>query len=179
MILIVDMNCEKDSLGLYEFVLPIASIVRDFADCEIKHYTEVKEIEKYEKIILSGVPLKDNRFVEEKRRFEWIKTCESPILGICAGMQIIAITFGASLIKCQEIGMTRIRTLKDNPLFSGEFKAYELHNYAVKPSKEFEVLAKSRECVQAIKHRGKEVYCVLFHPEVRNREIIRRFCSTR
>ncbi len=177
MMLIVDMNREKNSLGLHEFVIPIASIVREFSDYEIKHYTEVSGTKKYERVILSGVPLKDNRFAEDPQKFEWIKTCEIPVLGICAGMQVIAIIFGSSLIKCQEIGMTDIRTLRDNPLFSGEFRAYELHNYSVEPSCEFEVLAKSEKCVQGIKHRKKEIYGVLFHPEVRNREIIRKFCS--
>jgi GMP synthase-like glutamine amidotransferase len=29
--------------------------------------------------------------------------------------------------------------------------------------------------VQAIKHKQKDIFGVLFHPEVRNREIIERF----
>lgn len=177
MILVVDMNSE--SLAFHEFVLPIVSVVRKFADYEIKHYDEIRaeDLGKYERIILSGVPLKDNRFVEEREKFEWLRVCELPVLGICAGMQIIAITFGSSLVRCQEIGMIRVRTVRENPLFSGEFQAYGLHKYAVNPSKEFEVLAVSSKCVQAVKHKKKGIYGVLFHPEVRNREIIERFCS--
>ena len=56
-----------------------------------------------------------------------------------------------------------------------EFEAYELHNYSVKPSKDFEILAKSKKCVQAIKHKSKPIYGILFHPEVRNKWIIKRF----
>jgi GMP synthase (glutamine-hydrolysing) len=71
--------------------------------------------------------------------------------------------------------MAEISTLKENPLFQGNFKAYTLHNFSVKPCQTFETLAKSTKCIQAIKHKQKNIYGVLFHPEVRNQEIIQRF----
>ncbi len=71
--------------------------------------------------------------------------------------------------------MTEISTLKENPLFQGDFKAYTLHNYSVEPSQTFETLAESTKCIQAIKHKQKNIYGVLFHPEVRNQEILKRF----
>jgi len=37
------------------------------------------------------------------------------------------------------------------------------------------VLAESAKCVHAIKHKLKDVYGVLFHPEVRNKEVVERF----
>jgi GMP synthase-like glutamine amidotransferase len=60
-------------------------------------------------------------------------------------------------------------------LFASRFKAYELHNYSAESSPDFDVLAESKKCVQAIKHKKKAVYGVLFHPEVRNKEILERF----
>ena len=77
--------------------------------------------------------------------------------------------------KCREIGMTEITTSKANLLFSSKFKAYSLHNYALVPSADFEVLAESTNCVQAIKHKQKDIYGVLFHPEVRNKGVLQRF----
>ena len=71
--------------------------------------------------------------------------------------------------------MTEIATLKDNPLFQGAFKAYALHNYSVERSQTFEALAESAKCIQAIKHKQKNIYGVLFHPEVRNQEILKCF----
>ncbi|HII85303.1 TPA: hypothetical protein HA273_01700 [Candidatus Bathyarchaeota archaeon] len=53
-----------------------------------------------------------------------------------------------------------------------------MHNYSLESPKDFEVLATSEKCVQAIKHKSKNIYGVLFHPEVRNQEIIRRFVQT-
>ena len=77
--------------------------------------------------------------------------------------------------KCREIGMTEIAASKANLLFSSSFRAYALHNYALAPSAEFEVLAESANCVQVIKHKHKDIYGVLFHPEVRNKEVVQRF----
>ena len=177
MILIVDMNFRRDSLGLYEFVLPIAYAVGDSNEYEVKHYLELApdDVKKSSCLILSGTPLKDHATLGEPEKFGWLKTCETPVLGICAGMQTIALVFGAELENCLSLGMTKINTTAPNPLFSSAFQAYTLHNYSLKSSGDFEVLAESEKCVQAIKHKSKEIYGVLFHPEVRNPEIIQRF----
>jgi len=179
MILVVDMNFKRDSLGFYEFVLPIVSVVKDLESYSVKHYSDLspEKIAEFDGVILSGTPLKDNTTLNQLERFEWIKTCQKPILGICAGMQTLASAFGSRLMKCLGIGMTEIVTLKENPLFSSAFKAYALHNFSVAPSIEFEALARSAQCVQAVKHLQRNIYGVLFHPEARNQEILRRFVT--
>ena len=98
-----------------------------------------------------------------------------PVLGVCAGMQAIGVAHGLSLKRYVEIGMTPVTTLQQNPLFSGSFSAYSLHNFCVEPTAEFEVLAESSQCMQAMKHLQKEVYGMLFHPEVRNAAMVERF----
>ncbi len=177
MILIVDMNHRKNSLAFSEFVLPIVSVAETVDVCTTKHYTEVvpADTRKYNKIILSGAALKDCAYMEDIHKFAWLKKTGAHVLGICAGMQVIGAVFGSYPRKCSEISMTEIETVKNNPLFSGRFSAYELHNWAADVPLDFCVLAKSKRCVQAIKHRKKEIYGVLFHPEVRNREIIKQF----
>ncbi len=180
MILIVDMNFRKDSLALFEFVLPISIAIGNLDECSVKHYSELtlEDIQKNKGVILSGTPLKDHAKLNEPEKFNWLKDCITPVLGICAGMQTIAVAFGAELEKCLSVGMTRIETVGSNPLFSSIFQAYTLHNYSLKSSKDFEILARSEECVQAIKHRHKDIFGLLFHPEVRNQEIIQRFVQT-
>lgn len=177
MILVVDMNSKKNFFGFSEFVLPIVSIAEELEKCDVKHYFEVNEknLNSYDKIILSGSALKNTVTLDQTARFTWIKDCGKPVLGICAGMQTIGLVFGGRLEKCREIGMTEMTTSKANLLFSSTFKAYALHNYALTPSAEFEVLAESAKCVQAIKHKQKNIYGVLFHPEVRNKEVVQRF----
>jgi len=179
MMLIVDMNFRKESLGIYEFVYPIASIVKNFEKYTILHHSELchEELDKYSRVIISGNALRNEQVANKLEFFSWIRKCEKPVLGICAGMQTIGLVFGSSLRRCTEIGMRRIETVKENRLFSASFNAYELHSYAIRPSGQFDVLAKSKRCVQAVKHKKKDIYGVLFHPEVRNKEIIERFIA--
>jgi len=176
-ILVVDMNHERDSLGFYEFVLPIVSIVKSHEEYMIQHYRELEGgvVARADKIILSGTPLKDKEYLEHIQEFGWLREYEKPVLGICSGMQVLGLVFGGELKECPEIGMTKIFTTNENPLFEGGFETYELHNFSVVSPPEFEVLAESKRCVQAIKHRKKNIYGVLFHPEVRNREIVEKF----
>jgi len=179
MILVVDMNGKQDSLGYYEFVMPILVIAQELDECLVKHYSEVssKDLADCNKIILSGTALKDNITLNDPEKFNWLKSVDKPVLGICAGMQTIGVVFGLLLTMCLEVGMTPMTTLSENPLFSATFKAYSLHNYSVESSEDFEVLAESPRCLQAIKHKQKPIYGVLFHPEVRNAEILKRFIT--
>jgi GMP synthase (glutamine-hydrolysing) len=87
-------------------------------------------------------------------------------------MQVLALQFGAKLVEDKQIGMINVKTFKQNPLFSGDFQAYNLHQNNVDKLDEFNIIAEPR---QAIKHKKKEFYGVLFHPEVRNSKIIDRF----
>jgi len=177
MILVVDMNSKENPFGFYEFVSPIVSIAEKLEKCTVKHYLEIdkKSLGSCDKIILSGSALKDTATFGQKARFMWLKDCSKPILGICAGMQTIGLVFGGHIEECCEIGMTEITSSTENILFSSTFKVYAMHNYALVPSAEFEVLAESAICVHAMKHKHKDVYGVLFHPEVRNREVVERF----
>ena len=177
MILIVDMNWKKDSLAFNEFILPIVSVVQPLEECKIRHFLEIEhaELNDYSKIVLSGTALKDHATLKQVGKFNWIKEFGKPILGICAGMQTIGLLFEEPLTPCLQIGMTEVSTLKDNPLFQGTFKVYTLHNCSVQPSQNFEALAESTKCTQAIKHKQKKIYGVLFHPEVRNQEILKHF----
>lgn len=177
MILVVDMNSRRNPFGFSEFVLPILSIALELEECVVRHYLEINEedLNDYHKIILSGSALKNRVTLDQTARFRWLKNFGKPVLGICAGMQTAGLVFGGRLIRCRKIGMTKIATLKANLLFSSKVKVYALHNYALVPSAEFEVLANSPKCVYAIKHKQKNIFGVLFHPEVRNKEIIDRF----
>jgi anthranilate/para-aminobenzoate synthase component II len=131
MILIVDLNWKKDSLGFCEFLLPIAAVVEKLDNYIVKHYLDLtdKDLSGCVKIILSGTALKDIATLSQPEKFRWLKETQKPILGICAGMETIGMVFGAHLVKCLEIGMTPITTLKENILVSGDFKAYSLHSY--------------------------------------------------
>ena len=179
MILIVDMNYKKDSLGFDEFVLPLVTVAEKLDNCVVKHFSEItsEELGSCNKAMLSGTSLQDHETLRQVEKFSWVTTWGKPILGICAGMQTIGLVFGLQLFECVEIGMTHVKTLRNNPLFVSEFDVYELHNYSVSASDDFEVLAESGICTQAIKRKNSAVYGVLFHPEVRNQDILERFIT--
>ncbi|MBS3115139.1 hypothetical protein J4482_00760 [Candidatus Woesearchaeota archaeon] len=101
MILIIDLCYEKDSLSNLEFVQPIRRIVESaHKNTKVLHFTELdsETIGHSEKIILCGTALKDNEFVCHRDEFEFLKDYKKPVLGICAGMQMIGLVFGANII---------------------------------------------------------------------------------
>ena len=169
MILIIS-TCQ-DKLSEEEFVKPIANIVKDY---EIKHYKDVGYVDNYDKIIICGTALEDNEFLNYLNKFNWLKNTDKEVLGICSGMQIIALMFGANLIKQKEIGMTRIKYKKNNRLFSKDIEVYELHNNGLENLDSFDILAETTT-IQSIKHKEKPFYGIMFHPEVRNEEIVKNF----
>ncbi len=118
---------------------------------------------------------------------EYLDCFEGPILGICVGLQLIAVHFGgkAGPSEIPEYGLSRLKVTEENDLFRGlpkEFLAWESHNDEVKDAPGFSVLAMSENCrIQAVKHADRPIYGVQFHPEVNDtehgEEILRNFVN--
>jgi GMP synthase-like glutamine amidotransferase len=180
MILIV--NICKEKLHYYEFVQPVCGILDGHKiNYFVKDYKAVNrgDLDKCEKVIICGTSLYDNEFAMDLKYFKWITHISKPLLGICGGMQIIGMVFGGKLKKKTEIGYYP-EYFKNNFLgASGKKEVYHLHNNRLEFNKleDFEIYCKSEKVVQAVKHRNKEIYGVLFHPEVRNKDLIIKFCS--
>jgi GMP synthase (glutamine-hydrolysing) len=175
MILIIKTNKEK--LHDYEFVKPIEDILKDNKkEFFTKHYGEVKEedLKKVGKVIICGTSLKDNNYNKDLKKFDWIKEFDGSLLGICAGMQIVGGVFGCKIKKGGEIGYFHERFEKDFLGLNEEVQVYHLHNNYIDVNKDFEVFSSSK-FIQAVKLEKKEIYLTLFHPEVRNKELIKNF----
>lgn len=181
MILLIDLCCREDSLGFEEFVLPPARFIEGCdRDTEIVHFRSVPgsaALARAEGVILCGAPLADNAFHDQIRSFQWLAQAGVPLLGICAGMEVICSVFGGRLGPCTEIGMTGIRITRPDPLFPAvdPFMAYELHSWACTEPGPLQVLAVSERCIQVVRHPERPVYGVMFHPEVRNEWVLERF----
>ncbi|MBI2042876.1 hypothetical protein HYT25_00630 [Candidatus Pacearchaeota archaeon] len=160
MILIV--NICKEKLHFYEFVKPIEDILKK-KDIKFftRHYTKIidKNLKKSSKIIICGTSLKDNEFLNHLDKFQWIKNYKKPVFGICGGAHLIGLVFGEKLKKKKEIGLKKIQT-KNFLGINGEKEVYHLHG--------FHVLSEI--------YNKENIYGVLFHPEVRNKDIVVNFC---
>ena len=175
MILIIS-TC-KETLSELEFVKPLEQIVKK--NYRIHHYSKVQQedLEHAQKIIISGTALQDNEYLKHLNNFNWLKKINKPVLGICAGSQILGLQHHAKLIKKKEIGIIEIKTIKENPLCRDTFESYTIHQNSLTHLREFEIIAQSNKTTHIFKHKTKSFYGVMFHPEVKNKEIINTFLS--
>jgi GMP synthase (glutamine-hydrolysing) len=177
MILLIQIN--NHNFHYLEFVKPIEDILgNNNVKFKSVHYKEIssEQISQSKKIIIPGTSLKDNSFLNNIDRFQWILEYNNPILGICGGMHILGLLYKGKLKKQQEIGLTEVIFHKPYLGFFGLREVYELHNFFVESS-EYLIFANSNNCPQAIKHKNKDFYGVLFHPEVRNKNLIVNFVN--
>ena len=181
MILLVDLCHRPGSLSRDEFVGPVARIVErageawrevHFSGAGRADFTGIRGI------ILCGTALQDNVFSEQVALFAPLFETGLPVLGICAGMQALCLAFGGSLRPAGEIGMIKVRAELQEPLLGspGEFEAFGLHSFACEPPREWIVTAVSDVCVQAVRYPDRPIFGVMFHPEVRNDQVVERFC---
>ena len=140
----------------------------------VRAWDELSNIDanQFDLIVLSG----GSRFgvldgeARLKSEIELVKRNTKPMIGICFGCELIVHTFGGVLEKMEtkEKGIVTIKTVKDNPIFSGlgEFDVYENHRWHIsKMPEKFSVLAESAHGIEAIKHDKLPIYGLQFHPE--------------
>lgn len=181
--MILLINTSKEKLHFHEFVKPIGDIlIKNNTEGFIRKYDCITktDLKKASKIIICGTSLKDDEYLKNVKFFEWMKNFNKPILGICAGMQIIQLVFNEDkkpFIKKQtEIGFFKEDFKKDFLGLDGAHEVYHLHNNYIELSSFF-VESTNSIIPQAIKHKSKSIYGVLFHPEVRNKVLIKNFIN--
>lgn len=117
-----------------------------------------------------------------------VKLCageKRPLLGICYGAEILAITLGGTIKKMASPrqGLYAASKVRDNSLFSGNIQVFESHSYKIASADEkFEILASSDECkFEAFQYGDLPVYGTQFHPEMSpdGRKILQRFSEIR
>jgi GMP synthase-like glutamine amidotransferase len=177
--MILLINISKERLHYYEFVKPIEDILKkENIEYHVKDYKDIenKDLVNSDKIIICGTSIYDNYYLKHIKKFSWLKEINKPVLGICGGMQIIGLVFNGKLKKATEIGFFYERIKKEFFGLQGVLDVYHLHNNYVVLSTEFENYSDNK-IAQVIKHRLKPIYGVLFHPEVRQRNIIINFAK--
>lgn len=169
MILLVSTCAEE--LHEKEFVKPYKDFLHEG---RVVHYKDLggEDIEAADAAIICGTGLADNAYVEELDAFSWVRDVDIPLMGVCSGAQVVAASFGGEMVADELIGMVEV----EGDLFGREgFRAYTLHRNGFTVPEEFDIMARSGESVQAVRHRERPVYGVSFHPEVRNTWVLEEF----
>ncbi len=95
---------------------------------------------------------------------------DKPLLGICYGAEILALTLGGTIKKMisSRHGLYEINITKNNLLCSGKIKGFESHSYMVsKLGSSFTQIAASDDCeFEIFQYDGKNIFGTQFHPEM-------------
>lgn len=196
--MILVINTCKEKLHYFEFVKPIEEILKSAGfEFFTRPYLKLQkgDLMNAQKVIICGTSLKDNDFVKDINYFLFIKDILSgknkqKLLGICAGMQVLGMVqdlnnqvkdldvksnFNHILKNKTEIGFFKEKFKKEFLGLKGEQEVYHLHNNYISKWKEFDVYCEGSGIPQAVRHKDREIYGCLFHPEVRQKELIVNF----
>lgn len=131
-----------------------------------------------EDIVADGMILGGGPSMERAGRCsEYLRMLDIPVLGICLGLQIMAVTFGGK-VETGRIGgyaNVEIEVLEEDGILKGlpcRFMAWASHadQVTICPE-EFRVIARSSICeIEAICHESRPLYGVQWHPEVAHTE---------
>ena len=142
---------------------------------EVVNYSKIDadQAKDFDVIILSGghkFPVHGNEKLLQKE-IDLIKISRSKIFGICFGFEVIACAFGAKLklLQNKERGIVNIKIIKTDKIFSKipNFQVYEGHRWVIeRVAGDLIALARSKDGIEAIKHKNRPIYAVQFHPEM-------------
>ena len=157
--------------------------------CEIVpfHFGVEEIIKRQPKgVILSGGPSSVTDEDAPKVAGDFYAQIDAPILGICYGMQLLAVDFGGESRPAQrrEYGHARLKVLSgETELFAElpfELDVWMSHgDHVTALPKGFHTTATTGDVVTAIENKKEKIYAVQFHPEVSHtpfgKEVLRNF----
>lgn len=156
--------------------------------CEIVpfHYSVEKIIERSPKgVILSGGP--SSVYDDDAPRVspDFYEKIEAPILGICYGMQLMAVDLGGSSEPAsrREYGHAQLKRLSGKTvLFENlpeKLDVWMSHGDHVTSLRLFHSTATTGDVITAIENPDRRIFAVQFHPEVshtpQGKEVIKNF----
>lgn len=155
---------------------------------EHKVFSEVSDVDLFQcnKVILSGRREHSREINKVNSRI--IRYCNQsgkPLLGICYGAEIIALTLGGSICKMPDHchGMTVVSVSIPNRLLGlkKSMLVYESHGYRIaKLPANFKSLASSKDCEHEVFSSDSKIFGTQFHPEKSGSDgldVLRNFVS--
>jgi GMP synthase (glutamine-hydrolysing) len=141
-------------------------------------------LDNYSSIILSGRRKNDSEMnILNSKLVKYSVGENKPLLGICYGAEILALTLGGTIKKMASPrhGLHEIGITKSNPLCSGKIQGFESHSYMVsKLNSSFTKIASSADCeFEIFQYDGKNIFGTQFHPEMSSdgKDLLEKFCS--
>jgi GMP synthase (glutamine-hydrolysing) len=148
-------------------------LVRNNIDFNVINFEQITDLDltKFNGFILSGRRKNEkkmnainseiiNHAISEKK----------PLLGICYGAEILALTLGGTIRKSQIAvkGIQTVHVKPFNPLCHKNIQAYQSHGYEIaKLGTQLENSATSDTCQhEIIKHKTLPIFGTQFHPEM-------------
>ena len=147
-----------------------------------------EDLAQCEKVILSGRRKYSKEINAVNSRItRYCQAQDKPILGICYGAEIIALTLGGSISKMPtpSQGLTEVSISRTNPLTRGKnsILVYESHRYAIAKLPSNFISVGSSECCQheVFCSHNNMIYGTQFHPEKSGddgRDLLKNFLNT-
>ncbi|MDE1770229.1 MAG: gamma-glutamyl-gamma-aminobutyrate hydrolase family protein [Thaumarchaeota archaeon] len=141
-------------------------------------------LDDYSSVILSGRRKNDSEMnIINSKLVKHSVDNNKPLLGICYGAEILALTLGGTIKKMTSPrhGLYEINITKKNHLCSGKIKGFESHSYMVsKLSSSFTSIASSTDCkFEIFQYDDKNIFGTQFHPEMSTdgKALLERFSS--
>ncbi len=144
----------------------------------------LKELDKFQSFILSG-RRKNNKEMNaiNSKIINHAVSAYKPLLGICYGAEILALTVGGTIRKMETLqkGNSKVMIVHENPLCNGTIDVYQSHNFEISQlGKSFTHIAKSESSnYEIIQYKNSKIFGTQFHPEMTQDglDIIENFIS--
>ena len=129
------------------------------------------DLTKFDAFILSGRRKNEQRMnATNSEIIKHVVSTKKPLLGICYGTEILALTLGGTIRKSNNTikGLHMINIVRANPLSEKDIQVYQSHSYEIaKLGSQLQNFAKSNTCqYEIIKHESLPIFGTQFHPEM-------------
>ena len=133
----------------------------------------LSDMQKFYSFILSGRRTNDRKMnAINSKIIKHAVSEKKPLLGICYGAEILAITLGGTIKKSDKHvrGEETVVVENKNEICDGEMGVTESHKYEISQlGPEIHSLASSKSCkYEIVKHNSLNIFGTQFHPEMSN-----------
>ena len=129
------------------------------------------DLSRFDSFVLSGRRRNDQKMnAINSQIINHALSEKKPLLGICYGAEILALTLGGTIRKLDGVvkGLHTVDITKQNSLSEKEIQVYQSHSYEIaKLGSQLQSFASSNSCQhEIIKHHILPIYGTQFHPEM-------------